>query len=43
MNYDLKEAFEIAYDRDMYTQLVCRKVAWSHQANWRRKRVDDNH
>ena len=38
MNYNLKEAFEIACDRDMYTQLVCRAMAWSHQADWRRKR-----
>ena len=37
MNYNLKEAYEIAYDRDMYTQLVCRAVAWSHQADWWRK------
>ena len=33
MNYNLKEVFEIAYDRDIYTQLVCRAVARSHQAN----------
>ena len=38
MNYNLKEAFEIAYDRDIYNQLVCRAVARSHQADWRRKR-----
>ena len=38
MNYNLKEAFEIAYDRDIYSQLVCRAVARSHQAEWRRKR-----
>ena len=38
MTYNLKEAFEIAYDRDIYTQLVCRAVSRSHQADWRRKR-----
>ena len=38
MNYKLKEAFEIAYDRNIYTKLVCRAVARSHQADWRRKR-----
>ena len=38
LNYNLKEAFEIAYDRDIYTQHVCRAVARSHQADWRRKR-----
>ena len=38
MNHNLKEAFEIAYDRDIYTQLVCPAVARSHQADWRRKR-----
>ena len=38
INHNLKEAFDIAYDRDMYTQLVCRAVARSHKAEWRRKR-----
>ena len=38
MNYNLKEAFEIAYDRHIYTQLVCRAVARSHQADWWCKR-----
>ena len=38
MNYNLKEAFKIAYDRDIYTQLVCPAVAGSHQADWRHKR-----
>ena len=38
MNYTLKEAFEIAYDRDMYTQLVWRPIVWSHQADWWPKR-----
>ena len=38
MNYNLKEAFEIAYDIDIYTQLVCHTVARSHQADWRHKR-----
>ena len=33
INYNLNEAFEIAYDRDMYTQLVCCAVARSHQAD----------
>ena len=36
MNYNLKEAFEIAYDRDIYSQLVCHAVVRSHQADWRR-------
>ena len=38
MNYNLKEALEIAYDRDIYTQRVCRAVARSHQTDWRLKR-----
>ena len=38
MNCDLKEAFETAYDRDMYTQLVCHAVARNHQPEWRCKR-----
>ena len=38
MNCTLKESFAIAYDGDMYTQLVCRAVARSHQDDWRHKR-----
>ena len=38
MNYNFKKNIQIAYDWDMYTLLVCRAVARSHQADWRRKR-----
>ena len=42
MNYNLKEAFEIAYDRYIYTQLVCRAVARSHQDDlWRKRRLKE--
>ena len=34
----MNEAFKIAYDRDRYSELVCRAVAGSHQAIWRKKR-----
>ena len=38
MNYDLNAVCGIACDRDIYTQLVCRAVVQSHQADWWCKR-----
>ena len=38
MKLNLNEAFQKAYDRNMYTRLVCRAVVRSHQADWRRGR-----
>ena len=34
---NLNKAFKIVYDRAIFTQLICRAVARSHQAGWRRK------
>ena len=50
MNHNLKEAFDIAYDRYMYTQLVCRAVTKPNDGaspvrrknRPGRKRVDDD-